>query len=222
MSKLMLDVGTANEIKMALRRADATEFDVKAMCEGDFMKGVLGLLHGEFELTPIAKAVASALLVLVGTATFPGTTSKFVVKDNFVINTEDDTKVKISYLGDNLKSWFIGKVEGPLSRSELRYQNLKENSLDSPIITKLGGEEKAESSLAEMFHLMSLQKNGEEGALLNNGWANIFYIRDVNGVLRAVYVDWYVDGWRVRANSVGHRGGWDGGNRVFSRNSVTV
>jgi len=222
MSELMLDVGTANEIKMALRRAGAVESDIKAMCTGDFMKGVVGLLRGEYELKPVAKAVALALLVFVGTAMFPGTTEKFVVKDNFVINTEDDTKVKISYLGDNLKSWFIGKVEDPLSRSELRYHNLKENSLDSPIITKLGGEEKAESSLAEMFHLMSLQKNGEEGALLNNGWANIFYIRDVNGVLRAVYVGWDGDGWSVGADSIEDRYVWDDDRRVFSRNSVTV
>ena len=59
MSKLMLDVGTANEIKMALRRAGAVESDIKAMCKGDFMKGVIGLLHGEYELKPAAKAVDS-------------------------------------------------------------------------------------------------------------------------------------------------------------------
>jgi hypothetical protein len=92
--------------------------------------------------------------------------------------------------------------------------------VDGPIINELGGEAKAETTLSEMFSLMEKQKNGESGVLLNNGYANIFYIRDQNGVLRAVGVDWDDGGWYVGAYSVEDPGGWRVGRQVFSRNSV--
>ncbi|MEA3323517.1 MAG: hypothetical protein U9Q12_04820, partial [Patescibacteria group bacterium] len=61
------------------------------------------------------------------------------------------------------------------------------------------------------------QGSGEDGHLLTNGYANICYICDCDGVLRAVYCDWYGDGWDVRARSVDVPYAWDDGNRVFSR-----
>lgn len=64
MSDLMLDVGQANELKLALRRAGATGDEVKRMGEGDFMKGVIGLLRGEYTLAPVAKAVTGAPILL--------------------------------------------------------------------------------------------------------------------------------------------------------------
>ena len=63
---------------------------------------------------------------------------------------------------------------------------------------------------------MERQSNGD---LLTNGYANIFYVRDVNGELRAVFVGWGGVGWSVRAYSVGDPDAWRGGDRVFSRNS---
>ena len=59
-------------------------------------------------------------------------------------------------------------------------------SVDGPILAELGGEAKAETTLTEVYSLMEAQKNGENGPLLTNGYANIFYVRDVNGALRAV------------------------------------
>ncbi len=67
---------------------------------------------------------------------------------------------------------------------------------------------------------MAAQPNGEKGTLLNDGSANIFYVPDLKGVLRAVYVYWYDGRWRVDANPVEGPGRWYGGDRVFSRNSV--
>jgi len=92
--------------------------------------------------------------------------------------------------------------------------------VDAPIIAELGGNEKAETTLTEVFSLMEKQPNGEEGALLNNGWWNILYVKDQNGVLRTVSVCWLVDGWNVYARSVGDPYGWYDGYQVFSRNSV--
>ncbi|GEM_PF-1853637 len=40
-----------------------------------------------------------------------------------------------------------------------------------------------------------------------------------SGVLRAVNVNWYDDGWNVNANPVENPNRWNDGNQVFSRNS---
>jgi len=159
------------------------------------------------------------LLESLGTVVVPATTKKFVAKDRFVVDTSRKAKVKISGLGDNFNDRFLNKTEEPISETTLHYHKLRQSSVDKPIIAELGGEAKAETSLTEMFALMELQGNGENGVMLTNGYANIFYIRDVAGALCAVHAYWRGDGWRVAAYSVAGPDGWRGGRRVFSRNS---
>jgi len=178
--------------------------------------------NGEVAQAPAPKPRTN-LLEPVSTIVIPATTGTFVAKEKFVQDTGRKAKVKISYLGDNLKSWFLsgkGKTEDPITEQTLRYGKLRKSSVDAPIIAELGGNEKAETTLTEVFSLMEKQPNGEEGALLNNGWWNILYVKDQNGVLRAVLVYWLVDGWNVYARSVGDPYGWYDGYQVFSRNSV--
>jgi len=64
---------------------------------------------------------------------------------------------------------------------------------------------------------MKKQANGKAGVLLNNGYANIFYIRDQSGVLRAVFVSWRGVGCYVIAYVVSCPYVWLGGYQVFSR-----
>ncbi len=164
-----------------------------------------------------------SILELVSTVVVPATTVNLVAKEKFVRDTGRKAKVKISYLGDNFTEWFLsgsGKTENPISEQTLRYHKLRQSSVDGPIIAELGGVEKSETTLSEMFALMEKQGKGEDGVLLNNGYANIFYIKDQNGVLRAVLVFWRDDGWCVFAYSVGYPRRWDDGYQVFSRNSV--
>lgn len=164
-----------------------------------------------------------SILELVSTIVVNATTGKLVAKEKFVRDTGRKAKVKISYLGDNFTSWFLngdGKTEDPISEQTLRYHKLRQSSVDGPIIAELGGAEKSETTLSEMFSLMEKQGKGEDGVLLNNGYANIFYIKDGAGVLRTVGVGWDDGGWDVYAYSVVDPGRWGGGCRVFSRNSV--
>lgn len=164
-----------------------------------------------------------SILELVGAVVVPATAEKFVAKTAFVVNTKRNAPVKISAVWQNFTSWFLlgdGKTEDPISEQTLRYHRLRKSSVDGLIITELGGEEKSETTLMEMFSLMEKQKNGEDGVLLNNGYANIFYIRDQNGVLRALHAFWSGGGWRVSAFALEGPGGWRDGGRVFSRNSV--
>lgn len=162
---------------------------------------------------------------------------KFVASDFFKVNTKKNASVKIAYVGDNFKAWFLAPsvseeetapdagphrtpgVQSNATEVNLRYQMLNRHSVDGPIIAELGGEAKAETTLADVSALMVQQANGENGTLLTNGYANIFYVRDVGGVLRVVNVSWFGGGWRVGAGSVEGPREWFAGHRVFSRDS---
>ena len=159
------------------------------------------------------------ILNWIGTTTISATTEKFVAKDKF---RKDSKEVKFYGIWNNFTEWFLsgnGKIEEPIDEKELRYGKLIKSSLDGPIVEELGGEAKAETTLTELHDLLKKQANGEEGDLLTNRYANIFYVKDTSGVLRAVIVIWYGVGWFVSARSVEDPFGWRVGRRVFSRNS---
>ncbi len=170
-----------------------------------------GILSGK--LTVTLTVALKSILALLGTIAVPAT-KQFVAKDNFQVG-----KAGIGWLGDNFKAWFLGKTEGPVEGSTLRYHKLTESSLDTPILAELG--DKAETTLADLFHLLSLQANGQGGVLLANSYANIFYVRDASGELRAVCARWYAGSgdWGVDATGVACPYRWDADFRVFSRNS---
>jgi len=77
-------------------------------------------------------------------------------------------------------------------------------------------------SIPEFFSLITSlikkQPKGESGTLLNNGYANILYVKLANGTVVAVYVFWYgVDRvWGFHACAVDDVR-WDVGYYVFSR-----
>ena len=173
------------------------------------------LLQGKLKIEVIKESILNWL----GTTTTSATTEKFVSKDKFF---KDSKEVKFYGIWDNFTNWFLaddGKTEEPISEQTLRYGNLTKNSVDGPIIEELGGEAKAETTLSDLYDLLKKQSKGEDGDLLTNGRANIFYIKDACSVLRAVGVYWYDSGWRVGADSVESPGEWGAGGRVFSRNS---
>jgi len=165
------------------------------------------------------KQERSDLLERIDTVTVPATTQKFIARDRLGVNTGRKARVKISYLEDNFLSWFGGKIEDPIAETSLCCNKLRRPSVDGPILAELSGGAMAETTLTEMFSLMERQGSGEKGILLASGYANIFYVRDVFGALRAVICDWHGDGWRVNAISVEHSGAWRDGHQVFSRNS---
>jgi hypothetical protein len=162
-----------------------------------------------------------SILDLVSTVVIPATTSKFIAKDKFVVNITRNAPVEISVVFENFTNWFLsgdGKIENPIKEQTLCYHKLRKSSVNNLIIAELGGETKAETTLSEMFYLMEKQKNGGRGILLTNGYANVFIIRDQNGVLRIVDVVWRL-GWIIDATSVDVPRGYGLGYQVFSRNS---
>ena len=144
----------------------------------------------------------------------------FCAKEKFAIGTQDG--VVIGRLGDDFKEHFLngstGKNDIDVPEVQLRTHNLRKGSVDEPIIKELG-EELVETNLATMWELMKKQGSGQAGDLLDDGYNNIFDIRDDTGILWAVCCSWHFSlrFWLVDALPITIRDEWDDGTRVFSR-----
>ncbi|MFA5886660.1 MAG: hypothetical protein WC863_02670 [Patescibacteria group bacterium] len=122
---------------------------------------------------PVVQIITNLLSCFFSTFTVPATTEKFVAKDKFKVDVGEKAKVKIAYLGDNFKDWFLGKIEDPFIGSIIYGRRLGKDSVDGPILEKLGGNEAAEITLTEIYAAMEARPNDESGSLRNDR-ANIF------------------------------------------------
>ncbi len=198
------------ELDYAFERNGWSAADVKWLSEGTNLTNILKVRHGTMEIVPTPLLNVDSRITSFAADAIP---TPFRVGDYFKLGGA------VSPLGDNFRNWFLRKEEKHCTASALAYGTLSRNSVDGPIIEAIGGEEKAEALLAQVWLLMQAQNDGSDGPLLVNGYANIFYVRDTADVLRAVYVYWLGDGWYVFALAVTRPGTWLAGYRVFSRNS---
>lgn len=160
-------------------------------------------------------APKSTQLEFINTVNIPAL-PKFVACDHFKVDRSDEAEVRVSFLGDDFKAWFKRKVEEAKGDpSSLNCYTLERETTDIPIITELGGEAKAETTLAEIWYLMKCQPNGE--VTLSMSYPNIFYAYDADNVLQAVGVQRNFGGWCVYATSVGRSFERIGRHQVFSR-----
>lgn len=178
---------------------------------GRFLKGKLGIVK-----------VENKLLEFLSIVVVPAT-ERFFVRDEFIVGKND-----INYLGSNFERCFsnINIVEEPAEETKLRYNRLTKCSVDSPIIEELGGREKAELFLSQVFYLM-------KNVLRKDGTVYIFYVETAvfskeekyfsyenkkgkRVILCAVNVHWN-DGWGILAFSVESPDGEKVGYRFFSR-----
>lgn len=204
----------AAELNYAFERNGWTASDVKELIKGNNLAKILINLRGQIE------SKQASPLKFLGSIVVPARIGQFVARDHFIVNTSKKAKMKISYFGDRFSDKFLGKIEEPIAESTLYYGKLLRKLVDTPIINELGGEANAETTLSEMFGCMESQPSGEDGALLINGYANIFYIRDHNGVLWEVDCYWFDGGWCVGADSIEDTYEWDIDNQIFSHNPL--
>jgi hypothetical protein len=153
----------------------------------------------------------TALLEPLETTVVPANTAPFVIRDCFTKNTS----VRISNIFAEFKTRFFDKTENPMAEAAYRKYKLLRISADGPIIAKLGGEGKVESTFTAAFALLQRQPKGEAGFLQTNGFANIFYVRDKKGALCAIRIGWASDGWVVDAISVEDPLAWNGKHEIF-------
>lgn len=156
-------------------------------------------------------AATGPLLEVVGEVLVPATAKPFSVRNSF--KSADD--VLFSTLWPDFKKPFWGVVEPLLPERRVRKHRLLRIAPDGPIIAELGGEAKVETSLATAFELIRRQGFGEPGFLQTNGFANIFYVRNPQGVLCAIRIGWASDGWVVDAIPVADPLAWNGKHEIF-------
>lgn len=151
------------------------------------------------------------LLELVGAVSLPATRDPFSVRERF----DRTPGVKFSAVWNEFKKRFYGISEAPIAESRLCKYRLLTIAPDAPIIAELGGEARAEGRIAATFALIRAQGGGQPGFLQTNGYANIFYLRDLKGVLCAVRVGWDGDGWVIDAISVDDPLAWNGKHEIY-------
>jgi len=119
------------------------------------------------------------------------------------------------WMSSNAKLLFNGNL-GAVCKTET--SNLEKAMNDFEIMDEHGDDivfDSVDDLEATIADLIAKQPNGKKGKLLNDGCANIFYVR-VSGSVSFVRVYWCsgVSGWRVRSDRVnGTR--WRAGGRVF-------
>lgn len=155
--------------------------------------------------------------------TIPETTDHFLPKNNFIVNANNDTLVKIKSVDFHFDIWFLDEnryksreiIDKPTKEHILYRYQLSSTARDRQIIASFGGKEVVAISLSDIFSLLKKQKDGESGALVNNGSLNIFYVWDKQGVFRVVSVHWGKTGWAIDAFSFGWLARWRKGRTAF-------
>jgi len=125
----------------------------------------------------------------------------------FFIST-DNPMVKFGWVDADLKRYFKTRLIPIEGLRRLVVSELIRDVIEKELLA-VG----QKTTWSDVKYLVEQQPNGEEGKLLVNGRANIFFIGD-----RRVYVYWYDDGWRVGVNPVREAGVWGGGSQLLSRN----
>ena len=116
--------------------------------------------------------------------------------------------IKVAWLGENLKTNFLKKVEKPAPALELREHELVTPARDPAIITELGGEEQVETTSGQFWEFL---KTADRTL-----WY-VRHIRDATGVLWAVDGHWYDGGLHVEAYALDDPFDWFAGARFLSR-----
>ena len=218
-AKSAFSVGLAHKVCIAAENEGYTPELLNALAERPgLFRQLLQVQLGRAEVKMLERV--PSVLEIIGMIRIPATIKQFVAREHFVVDTSRKARVKIVWLGDDFDNWFLNKTEAPAAGAKLDYARLTRLMTDDEIRKEIGAGCE-ETTLAAIWALMERQLNGESGILLTNGYANIFYVRDTNGVLRAVGAFWLAraGGWYLSADSVSSPSRWYDGRRVFSRNS---
>lgn len=132
------------------------------------------------------------------------------------------TEAKNFFFGSNFKNWILSSITDsiPVYNGKHQKYTLPKSMNDTEIQNATGN--KKPFTIPEFFGLIhSLivkQLNGEDGELLNNGYANIFHVELSDGTVVAVYVSWDSDDreWGFGASEFDFDR-WLGGTCAFVR-----
>ena len=107
--------------------------------------------------------------------------------------------------------------EGAYEASDIKVLRLLETSTDAVVVAELAN--KFEIKLGQFYSLLLKYSAGERDLFLENGDANVAYVRDGNGILMSVRAYWlgchHV--WGIDAFPTEEMEVWNAGRRFFSR-----
>ncbi len=142
--------------------------------------------------------------------------SVFSPSEHFIANLcDDNVKVRIMYVNTSFSDNFLNFNEGPERRHSIRKYSTGERLYYVDIIGEFGNSY-IESSLFDIWTLLSLQPRGQEGDL-SISKDNIFFAKDAKGVMWAILVKWSVSGWYIGAFSLDRGDIVEKGSLVFIR-----
>ena len=174
------------------------------------MKALTPIIEGKFNgagAVPQSPPVTRGILKAHDFAVVGPLKKKFDPKDFFQTGTG-------LYIWDSFENRVLSAagVEKPAGKAKLKSFDLTRNAYDREIKAELVA--KHEVKLWHIAKLIEAQPSGEDGPLLNNGYANLFYTAST-----VVSVVWVSDDryWDVRVWDLDGRQ-WLGGSRVFFRN----
>lgn len=225
MSELMLDVGTANELKLALREArgsDGSEWtagDVKSLANSEILGRVLDLVRGRVEV------VVKSLLTLVKTITTPAIAGKKTA--NCFTN-----KSRYYYRDPDLDNWLLkdqpSQPEGKFSVQQLAQPATFKQAVGSFLVVSgniqtLSGllkERGCITTLPTIESLIERQESGEDVGLRIDGWGNFFFVENEDESVSVVHASrhggqWFVYIYRLDDDIV-----WRADIRFFFRNQT--
>ena len=135
--------------------------------------------------------------------------------EHFKENISPAAEARISWLGATFMRRFAVKIEDDPGEVMLQTYALNRSSSNIQIIAEL--DDRDETKLTDLWCLLKLQANGEDGVLQTNAIPNIFFVRDAAGELGAVDAIWAGAGWEIGASQVEGQRQWPSGSRVISR-----
>lgn len=220
---LMLDVGTANEIKLALRRAGYTNAEVREIIRGGFLAEVLKVIKGKSIITEKEENVLRLLLdgiPMPFVSREPILVLKIINSCNHLWRSEDE----------NFLYWFSSSKTEAMKETERRYLScyevLKPHTKTKPATNfnifsevsknSFSFSDKGIFGIGIVLFLMGQSIATHKKTILNKDAGNIFFVKDTREIIRLVCVSYKNNYWYLRAMDAYDNGtAWDGGQRVF-------
>lgn len=193
-------IDKASELYRAMLRKHRGEFGSESvqqvLGQPEFVGEMVGVLRRRVE------AVMKKILTFLRTVSIAAQPSITTSEEYF-------KEAGVVWANDTFRAEFYGLEVPANQEAELAVLELKEDSLDKPILDELG--DKAEVSVSQFKAFLNAYRGSSE-------WF-IFYLKGKNGKLWAVDAYWYAvyGGWSVGAYSVAHPDRWRQGSRVVSQ-----
>ena len=181
-----------SELKRYLRRLQNSVIDAANLDEdqvrklhakaNDYKKGIEKLVAG---------LTGSDLLLPISTIDVPAI-GTFIARDH--ISVDRGGEACITYIDYCFARDFLDKTEEPVGATTLRINQLREDSTDGPIISALGNEQIAETTLGQMHNIIKRWACGEQTNLRDDiAYANMWYIRNIYNELQPVQCYLFAD-----------------------------